>query len=73
MAGIRTPEPITKMAEQLPKAYEQLVQIRADLEKHFKEMQDIEFTVQEGTLLHAANADRQAYRNRGPCGLPLRW
>ncbi|MBL9082473.1 MAG: pyruvate, phosphate dikinase, partial [Planctomycetales bacterium] len=50
VAGIRTPEPITKMAEQLPKAYEQLVQIRADLEKHFKEMQDIEFTVQEGTL-----------------------
>jgi pyruvate,orthophosphate dikinase len=50
VAGIRTPEPITKMNEQLPKAYAQLVQIRADLEKHFKEMQDIEFTVQEGTL-----------------------
>ena len=50
VAGIRTPEPITKMDEQLPKAYAQLVAIRSDLEKHFKEMQDIEFTVQEGTL-----------------------
>ncbi len=50
VAGIRTPEPITKMKEQLPEAYEQLVQIRSDLEKHFAEMQDIEFTVQDGTL-----------------------
>src|SRR5947208_14896615 len=34
----------------MPKVYEQLVKIRADLEKHYKEMQDIEFTVQEGVL-----------------------
>jgi pyruvate,orthophosphate dikinase len=50
VAGIRTPEPITQMKEHLPKAYDQLVKIRSDLEKHFKEMQDIEFTVQDGTL-----------------------
>src|SRR5262249_45323564 len=36
--------------EEMPKIYEQLVKIRGDLEKHYKEMQDIEFTVQEGTL-----------------------
>jgi pyruvate,orthophosphate dikinase len=50
VAGIRTPEPISDLAKQMPKVYEQLVGIRATLEKHYKEMQDIEFTVQEGTL-----------------------
>jgi pyruvate, orthophosphate dikinase len=50
VAGIRTPEPIAKLHEQMPKVYQQLCDIRANLEKHYKEMQDIEFTVQEGTL-----------------------
>src|SRR3954462_7288453 len=50
VAGIRTPEPIAKLHEDMPKVYEQLVGIRAALEKHYKEMQDIEFTVQEGVL-----------------------
>ncbi|HUR54478.1 MAG TPA: pyruvate, phosphate dikinase, partial [Gemmataceae bacterium] len=50
VAGIRTPEPIAKLGEEMPKVYEQLVGIRSTLEKHFKEMQDIEFTVQEGVL-----------------------
>jgi len=50
VAGIRTPEPIAKLGEEMPKVYEQLVGIRATLEKHYKEMQDIEFTVQEGVL-----------------------
>src|SRR5947209_16933084 len=50
VAGIRTPEPISKLAEQMPKVYQQLVGIRANLEKHYKEMQDIEFTVQETVL-----------------------
>src|SRR3954470_2259982 len=50
VAGIRTPEPISKLGEQMPKVYQQLVAIREKLEKHYKEMQDIEFTVQEGTL-----------------------
>ncbi|AWM35941.1 Pyruvate, phosphate dikinase [Gemmata obscuriglobus] len=50
VAGIRTPEPISKLGEDMPKVYEQLVGIRAALEKHYKEMQDIEFTVQDGVL-----------------------
>ncbi len=50
VAGIRTPEPIARLGEEMPKVYEQLVQIRSVLEKHFKEMQDIEFTVQDGVL-----------------------
>ncbi len=50
VAGIRTPEPIAKLNEQMPKVYAQLCEIRQTLEKHYKEMQDIEFTVQDGTL-----------------------
>ncbi len=50
VAGIRTPEHIAKLGEQMPKVYKQLCDIRETLEKHYKEMQDIEFTVQEGTL-----------------------
>ncbi|QVL33003.1 pyruvate, phosphate dikinase [Telmatocola sphagniphila] len=50
VAGIRTPEPIAKLEEQMPKVYAQLVEIRQTLEKHFKDMQDIEFTVQDGVL-----------------------
>jgi pyruvate,orthophosphate dikinase len=50
VAGIRTPEPIARLQQDMPKVYEQLVGIRQTLEKHYKEMQDIEFTVQEGTL-----------------------
>jgi pyruvate,orthophosphate dikinase len=50
VAGIRTPEPISQLHEEMPKVYEQLMGIRQKLEKHYKEMQDIEFTVQDGTL-----------------------
>jgi pyruvate,orthophosphate dikinase len=50
VAGIRTPEPISKLHEEMPKVYAQLVEIRQTLEKHYKEMQDVEFTVQEGVL-----------------------
>jgi pyruvate,orthophosphate dikinase len=50
VAGIRTPEHIDQLQREMPKVYDQLVGIRQTLEKHYKEMQDIEFTVQEGTL-----------------------
>jgi pyruvate,orthophosphate dikinase len=50
VAGVRTPEPVIKMKRQLPKAYETLEGIYKRLEKHYREMQDIEFTVQEGRL-----------------------
>ena len=50
VAGIRTPEHVSHLKEQMPKVYDQLMQIRQKLETHYKEMQDIEFTVQEGTL-----------------------
>ncbi|GLI61134.1 hypothetical protein VaNZ11_003409 [Volvox africanus] len=50
VAGIRTPEPIETLARTLPGAYQQLLDNCALLEKHYKDMQDIEFTVQEGKL-----------------------
>jgi pyruvate,orthophosphate dikinase len=50
VAGIRTPEHISQLKQEMPKVYDQLLEIRQKLEKHYKEMQDIEFTVQEGTL-----------------------
>ena len=50
VAGIRTPEPISRLQDDMPKVYDQLMAIREKLEQHYKEMQDIEFTVQDGTL-----------------------
>jgi pyruvate,orthophosphate dikinase len=50
VAGIRTPEPIERMRELLPAAYAQLVETLERMEEHYREMQDIEFTVEEGTL-----------------------
>lgn len=50
VAGIRTPEPISRLQDEMPKVYDQLMGIRTKLESHYKEMQDIEFTVQDGTL-----------------------
>jgi pyruvate,orthophosphate dikinase len=50
VAGIRTPEPIGRMAERMPEPYEQLVETLDRLEAHYRDMQDIEFTVEEGTL-----------------------
>ncbi|MCH7897309.1 MAG: pyruvate, phosphate dikinase [candidate division NC10 bacterium] len=50
VAGIRTPLPISKLKRQMPKVYNQLEDIHGRLERHYKDMQDIEFTIQEGTL-----------------------
>jgi pyruvate,orthophosphate dikinase len=50
VAGIRTPEDISQMAAEFPAAYERLVEVTQQLEKHYHNMQDIEFTVQDGNL-----------------------
>jgi pyruvate,orthophosphate dikinase len=50
VAGIRTPLPIAQMAQQNPRIYAQLEKIRKILEKHYREMMDIEFTIQQGKL-----------------------
>ncbi len=50
VAGIRTPEPISDLQVVMPEAFQQLRDITTNLEKHYKDMQDFEFTIQEGTL-----------------------
>jgi pyruvate,orthophosphate dikinase len=62
VAGIRTPEPISRMTELLPEAFEQLRETTSRLEEHYRDMQDIEFTVEEGTLylLQTRTAKRTA-------------
>jgi pyruvate,orthophosphate dikinase len=50
VAGIRTPLPISKLSEQNPSIYGQLESVRKRLEKHYKDMMDIEFTIQDGKL-----------------------
>jgi pyruvate,orthophosphate dikinase len=62
VAGIRTPEPIERMNELLPEAYAQLLRTIRRLEEHYRDMQDIEFTVEEGNLflLQTRTAKRTA-------------
>ncbi len=50
VAGIRTPQPVETLKEISPKAYRELSRICGRLEKHYRDMQDIEFTIQDGTL-----------------------
>jgi len=50
VAGIRTPQPISNLAELMPQCYQELLDISQRLERHFKDLQDIEFTIQNGKL-----------------------
>ena len=62
VAGVRTPEPVAELKKQMPGSYAELIKVRATLEKHFKDVQDIEFTIQEGKLfmLQTRNGKRTA-------------
>ncbi|GAA0115784.1 pyruvate, phosphate dikinase [Clostridium senegalense] len=62
VAGIRTPQPISKLKEDMPKIYEEFISIADTLEKHYKDMQDMEFTIEEGKLyfLQTRNGKRTA-------------
>ncbi|MEZ5284130.1 MAG: pyruvate, phosphate dikinase, partial [Vicinamibacterales bacterium] len=63
VAGIRTPQPISELEKVMPKAYAQLRQITTRLEKHYKDIQDFEFTIQDDTLymLQTRNGKRTGY------------
>lgn len=50
VAGTRTPQHISKLEEEMPENYKQLIDIRKKLEEHYRDMQDVEFTIQEGKL-----------------------
>ena len=62
VAGIRTPQPITRLEEDMPEAYKQFLEIAGKLEDHYRDMQDMEFTIQEGKLyfLQTRNGKRTA-------------
>ena len=62
VAGVRTPMPISEMANKFPEAYEQFVKVCALLEDHYRDMQDMEFTVENGKLymLQCRNGKRTA-------------
>ena len=62
VAGVRTPQPITKLKEDLPECYEEFMKIAQKLEDHYRDMQDMEFTIQEGKLyfLQTRNGKRTA-------------
>ena len=50
VAGVRTPEPVAQLKNYMPKAFHELEKIRQTLEKHFKDVQDFEFTIQDGKV-----------------------
>ncbi|PKM95465.1 MAG: pyruvate, phosphate dikinase [Firmicutes bacterium HGW-Firmicutes-1] len=62
VAGIRTPEPITRLEKDMPEAYAEFMAIATKLENHYKDMQDMEFTIEKGTLyfLQTRNGKRTA-------------
>ncbi len=62
VAGVRTPEPVSELKKEMPKAYAELERIRQTLEKHFKDVQDFEFTIEEGVvyMLQTRNGKRTA-------------
>jgi pyruvate,orthophosphate dikinase len=62
VAGVRTPQPLAELRERMPDAYDQLLETMGSLERHYRDMQDIEFTVEEGRLylLQTRTAKRTA-------------
>lgn len=62
VAGIRTPQPITKLEEDMPEVYKQFMEIASKLENHYRDMQDMEFTIENGKLyfLQTRNGKRTA-------------
>ena len=62
VAGVRTPQPITKLEEDMPECYKEFMELAEKLENHYRDMQDMEFTIQEGKLyfLQTRNGKRTA-------------
>jgi pyruvate,orthophosphate dikinase len=63
VAGVRTPHPIADLAKEMPAAHSELMKVRATLERHFKDMQDLEFTVEDNRLyiLQTRNGKRTGH------------
>ena len=50
VAGVRTPNPVARLSKEMPESYQQLLKVRELLEKHFRDMQDLEFTIEDNRL-----------------------
>jgi pyruvate, orthophosphate dikinase len=63
VAGVRTPHPVAQLAEEMPAAHKELMKVRSILEKHFRDMQDLEFTVEDNRLyiLQTRNGKRTGF------------
>ena len=63
VAGIRTPKKIALLAKDMPKVFAELEEVRGRLERHFRDMQDFEFTIEDGRLfmLQTRNGSVQAW------------
>jgi pyruvate, orthophosphate dikinase len=63
VAGVRTPHPVAHLAKEMPAAYKELLKVRSTLEEHFRDMQDLEFTVEENKLyiLQTRNGKRTGF------------
>ncbi|GIW72857.1 MAG: pyruvate, phosphate dikinase [Planctomycetota bacterium] len=68
VAGLRTPEPIARLQQQMPDRYRELLELKALLERHFRDMQDIEFTIEDGRLYVLQT---RAGKRTGPAALRI--
>jgi pyruvate,orthophosphate dikinase len=50
VAGVRTPKPVAQLSKEMPDSHQQLLKVRELLEKHFRDMQDLEFTIEDNRL-----------------------
>jgi len=73
VAGVRTPEPVAELKKQMPKAFAELEVIRKNLETHFKDVQDFEFTIEDGVVVHAPDPQRQTQPAWPPSVSPSKW
>ena len=63
VAGVRTPEPVLQLKREMPQAYRELERIRQTLEKHFRDVQDFEFTIEDETVyMLQTRKDRKSTR-----------
>src|SRR6266446_9384849 len=62
VAGVRTPQPVVELKKLMPKCYAELLKVRSTLERHFKDVQDFEFTIEDGVvyMLQTRNGKRTA-------------
>ena len=73
VSGVRTPRDISEMKELMPEAHAELMEILSTLEQHYKDMQDTEFTVEEGTSTCSRRATRSGPPRRPCASQSMRW